>query len=155
MSTTTSASACNKLVCIREEDSFHKLMELSLYDAQNLIRDWMEHDRFNADPLLDEEDTPIPSRLVTEGDDDITLRRITDKSSLVDWGDETIGDTHIGKRKLKTISKKGKAKKSKRVLESDEEIPSSGQSPKYQESNDNTFATDTDNLGARGGGGGG
>jgi hypothetical protein len=114
----------------------------------------MEHGHSNADPLLDEEDTPIPSRLVTEGDDDITLRRITDKSSLVDWGDETIGDTHIGKRKLKTISKKGKAKKSKRVLESDEEIPSSGQSPKYQESNDNTFATDTDNLGARGGGGG-
>jgi hypothetical protein len=27
----------------REEDPFDKLMELSLYDAQNLIRDWMEH----------------------------------------------------------------------------------------------------------------
>jgi hypothetical protein len=76
-------------------------MELSLYDAQNPIRDWMEHDRSNVDPLLDEEDTqsdtPIMSRLVTEGDDSTTLRRITGKSSLVDWADETIGDTHIGK----------------------------------------------------------
>jgi hypothetical protein len=76
-------------------------MELSLYDAQNLIRDWMEHDRSNVDPLLDEEDTqsdtPIMSRLVTEGDDSTTLRRITGKSSLVDWANKTIGDTHIGK----------------------------------------------------------
>jgi hypothetical protein len=43
--------------------------------------------------------TPILSRMVTEGDDSKTLHRITDKSSLVDWADETIGDTHIGKRK--------------------------------------------------------
>jgi hypothetical protein len=41
----------------REEDLFHKLMELSLYDAQNPIREWMEHDQSNVDPLLDEEDT--------------------------------------------------------------------------------------------------
>jgi hypothetical protein len=43
--------------------------------------------------------TPILSRMVIEGDDSKTLHRITDKSSLVDWADETIGDTHIGKRK--------------------------------------------------------
>jgi hypothetical protein len=110
-------------------------MELSLYDAQNPIRDWMEHDRSNANPLLDEEDTqsdtPIPSRLVTEGDDDTTLKRITSKSSLFDLADEIIGDTHISKRKLKTIPKKGKAQKLKRVLGSDEETPSLGQSLKY------------------------
>jgi hypothetical protein len=41
----------------REEDPFDKLMELSLYDSQNSIRDWMEHGRSNEDPLLDEEDT--------------------------------------------------------------------------------------------------
>jgi hypothetical protein len=41
----------------REEDTLDKLMELSLYDAQNLIQDWMEHGRSNDDPLLDEEDT--------------------------------------------------------------------------------------------------
>jgi hypothetical protein len=40
-----------------EEDSFDKLMELSLYDSHNPIQDWMEHGRSNADPLLDEEDT--------------------------------------------------------------------------------------------------
>jgi hypothetical protein len=119
----------------REEDPFHKLMELSLYDAQNPIRDWMKHGRSNANPLLDEEDTqsdtPIPSRLVTEGDDDTTLKRITSKSSLFDWADEIIGDTHVGKRKRKTIPKKGKAQKLKRVLGSDEETPSLGQSLKY------------------------
>jgi hypothetical protein len=41
----------------REEDPFDKLIELSLYDAQNLIRDWMEHGRSNMNPLLDKEDT--------------------------------------------------------------------------------------------------
>jgi hypothetical protein len=41
----------------REEDPFDKLMELSLYDSQNPIQDWMEHSRSNEDPLLDEEDT--------------------------------------------------------------------------------------------------
>jgi hypothetical protein len=37
----------------------------------------MEHSRSNEDPLLDEEDTqsdtPIPSRIVTQGDDVRTL----------------------------------------------------------------------------------
>jgi hypothetical protein len=72
----------------REEDQFDKLMELSLYDAQNPIGDWMEHGRSNGDPLLDEEDnqsdTPISRKIVTEGDDSRTLQRITGKSSLVD-----------------------------------------------------------------------
>jgi hypothetical protein len=85
----------------REEGSFDKLMELSLYNAQNLIRVWMEHGRSNANPLLDEEDThsdtPIPSRLVMKGDNDTTLRIITVKASLVDWADETLVDTHIGR----------------------------------------------------------
>jgi hypothetical protein len=95
----------------REEDPFDKLMELPLYDAQNLIRDWMEQGRSNAYPLLDEDtqsDTPIPSRIVTEGDDTRTLQKITGTSSLVDWVDKNVGDTHIGKRKQKTMSKKGK-----------------------------------------------
>jgi hypothetical protein len=56
----------------------------------------MEHGRSNADPLLDEEDTksdtPIPSSVVTEGDDSRILRRIIGKSSLVDWDDENIDD---------------------------------------------------------------
>jgi hypothetical protein len=75
-------------LCKREEDPFNKLMELSLYDAQNPIRDLMEHGRSKADPLLDEEDTQsdttILSRIVTEGDDTRTLQKITGTSSLVD-----------------------------------------------------------------------
>jgi hypothetical protein len=63
------------------------------------------------------------------------LRKITGKSSLVDWADKTIGDKHIGKRKLETITKKGKGKKPKRVLGSDESTPSPGRSPPYQELN--------------------
>jgi hypothetical protein len=63
---------CNKLYQ-REKDMFHKLIELSLYNDTNPIREWMEHDRSNADPLLDEKDTqsdtPISSRIVTQGDD--------------------------------------------------------------------------------------
>jgi hypothetical protein len=55
----------------REENLFHKLMELSLYDEHNSIRGWMEHGRSYVDPLLDKEDTqsdtPILSRLVMEG----------------------------------------------------------------------------------------
>jgi hypothetical protein len=47
--------------------------------------------------------------------------------------------------------KKGKWKK-KRVLESDEETPNPGQSPKYQESNITTSATDTDDGGGGDGG---
>jgi hypothetical protein len=102
MLTTTFASACDKLI------------ELSLYDTHNPIQDWMDHGRSNEDPLLDEEDThsdnPIPSRLVMKGGDSRTLQRITDKSSLANWADETVGDTHIGKRKHKTITKQGKGK---------------------------------------------
>jgi hypothetical protein len=39
------------------------------------------------------------------------------------------------------------------VLESDEETPNPGQSPKYQESNITTSATDTDDGGGGGDGG--
>jgi hypothetical protein len=46
-------------------------------------------------------------------DDARTLRRITGKSSLINWADEA-GDTHIGKQKLKTITKKGKGKKNQK-----------------------------------------
>jgi hypothetical protein len=63
----------------------------------------MEHIWSNEDPLLDEENTQsditILSRIVTQGDDSRTLQRVTGKSSLVDWADSTVGDTHIVKRK--------------------------------------------------------
>jgi hypothetical protein len=74
----------------------------------------MKHGRSNDAPLLDEDtqsDTTMPSSLVTECDDARSLQKITGKSSLVEWVDETIGDTHIGKRKQNTMKKKGKGKK--------------------------------------------
>jgi hypothetical protein len=59
--------------------------------------------RSNAEPLLDKEDTesdtPIPNRMVTQDDDTQTLRPITGASSIVDWAEQNVGDTHIGKRK--------------------------------------------------------
>jgi hypothetical protein len=106
---------------VTNENTFDKLMELSLYDSQNSILDWMEHDQSNDDPLLDEKDTQsdthIPSRIVTQGDDTRTLQRITDKAYLVYWVDETVGDTHIGKHKQKTMTKKGKGKNRRECLE--------------------------------------
>jgi hypothetical protein len=63
----------------------------------------MEHSWSSEDPLLDEENTQsditILSRIVTQGDDSRTLQRVTGKSSLVDWANSTVGDTHIVKRK--------------------------------------------------------
>jgi hypothetical protein len=81
----------------------------------------MDHGRSNADPLLDEEDThsntPILSRIVTEGDDTTILQRITGTPSLVDWVDKNVGDTHIDKRKQKAMTKKGKEKNKRKCLE--------------------------------------
>jgi hypothetical protein len=107
--------------------------------------------RSNAEPLLDEEDTvsdtPIPNRTVTEDDDRQTLRQFTGTSSIVDWAKQNMGNTHIGKRKLKAGPRKDKGKKVKTteevVLESDESTPSpdEGQSPPYKESNLSTLAS--------------
>jgi hypothetical protein len=47
----------------------------------------------------------MPSRIVTERDDARSLQKIIGKTSLVEWADETVGNTHIGKRKQKTMKK--------------------------------------------------
>jgi hypothetical protein len=61
--------------------------------------------------------TPILSRLVTKGDDLRTLRRITGKSSLVNYAYETIGNTHR-QTKTKDHYKEGqKQKKQRECLE--------------------------------------
>jgi hypothetical protein len=46
---------------------------------------------------------------------------------------------------IRSLERRAKAKKPKRVLGNDDETPSPGQSPKYQESNDSSSATDSDN----------
>jgi hypothetical protein len=49
--------------------------------------------------------------MVTEDDDTSTLRWITCASSIVDWAEENVGDTHIEKRKIKVGPRNDKGKK--------------------------------------------
>jgi hypothetical protein len=85
------------------------------------------------------------------------LRQITDTPSIVGWAEQNVGDTHIGKKKLKVGSRKNKGKKAKTmeegVLGSDESTPSpdEGGSPPYQESNLSSLASSDDNDGDDGG----
>jgi hypothetical protein len=52
-----------------DDDPFNQLVELTLVDASNLIREWMERARSTVQPELDgespETDAPIPSSMVT------------------------------------------------------------------------------------------
>jgi hypothetical protein len=88
--------------------------------------------------------------MVTKDDDRRTLRQITDTPSIIDWAEQNVGDTHIGKRKLKVGPRKDKGKKAKTmeegVLVSDESTPSpdGGGSLPYQESNLSTTASSDD-----------
>jgi hypothetical protein len=87
--------------------------------------------RSNAESLPDEEDTesdtPLPGRMVTQGDDTRTLRQITRSASIIDWAEQNVGDTHIRKRKQKVGPRKEKGKKAKVIdealLTSDEPPP--------------------------------
>ncbi|XP_062191201.1 uncharacterized protein LOC133894997 [Phragmites australis] len=77
-----------------DDDPFQRLMELTLNEDNNPVRDWMETGRSNAAPELDEEDTdsdvPLPTHLVTD---------IVNTPDLQQWAATTVGDTHTGKRK--------------------------------------------------------
>ena len=121
----------------------------------------MEHGRSNAPPLLDEEDTesdtPLPSHLVVRDDTAGQLQRITGTSSLGDWADENVGDTHIGKRKTLSVTKKQKGKKKvksvqERPVGSDEDT-TDGEGrriPTYQESNDSSSPSTSPSAGGQG-----
>jgi hypothetical protein len=91
--------------------------------------------------------------MVTQDDDTLTLRQITGASSIVDWAEQNVGDTHIGKMKLKAGPRKDKEKKVKvmgeAVLGSDESTssPDEGRSLPYQESNLSTLASSDDDDG--------
>jgi hypothetical protein len=77
--------------------------------------------------------------------------------SIVDWAKQNVGDTHIGKRKLKARPRKDKGKKAKTtdeaVLGSDESTlsPYEARSPHYQESNLSTSDSSDDDGGDGGG----
>ena len=93
-----------------EADPFDRLMELSLYDSSNPIREWMEHGRSNSDPVLNEEgtetDSLVPSHLVTDDDAGRQLLRLSRAATISEWADQNVGDTHIGKRKVQSARTK-------------------------------------------------
>lgn len=51
-----------------EEDLIDQFTQISFYERDNPIREWMEYGRSNKAPVLDEEDEgtdiPIPSHIV-------------------------------------------------------------------------------------------
>jgi hypothetical protein len=87
------------------------------------------------------------------------LRQIIGYVSIADWAKQNLGDTHIGKRKLKVDPRKEKGKKQKvmdePLLGSDESTlsPDEGCSPPYQSSNLSTSASSDDDDDGGGSGG--
>jgi hypothetical protein len=69
-----------------DDDLFNRLIELTLIDASNHIREWMERARSTVQPKLDEEssetDAPIPSVMVTATTDPRDLQRHTRSQSV-------------------------------------------------------------------------
>jgi hypothetical protein len=86
-----------------DDDPFNRLMELTLVDVSNPIREWMERARSTVEPELDEEspdtDAPIPSVMVTAIAHPRDLQHRTGSSSILEWARKNIGDSHRGKRK--------------------------------------------------------
>jgi hypothetical protein len=64
-------------------------MKLTLVDASNPIREWMERARSTVEPELDEEspetDAPIPSAMVIFTADPQDLQRRTGSQSVSQW----------------------------------------------------------------------
>jgi len=144
------------------------MMDLSLYRQQSAIRKWMELGRSNAAPALDEDsdlsDTPVPSTIVTDIARDIPELRNLD---VREWAEETVGDTHVGKRKTRVGPSDRQRKKGKRQDDIEEEEfrtddstpdPSVGDDDDHDDGGDDssTDASD-DGIGSGGyvGGGGG
>jgi hypothetical protein len=69
-----------------DDDLFNRLMELTLVDASNPIREWMERARSTVQPELDEEspdtDASISSAVVTATTHPRDLQRRTGSSSV-------------------------------------------------------------------------
>ncbi|XP_066162205.1 uncharacterized protein [Oryza sativa Japonica Group] len=141
----------NAQIRVEDDDPLQRLADLSFYETNNHISAWMDNARSNACPELDEDsaesDAPLPSQLVSDLVNLDDLRRTTGASSIAEWADTNVGDTHIGKRKTR---KPPKARPSKKVkgkgprstsVDSDEETQGS---PEYQESNDSSSRTETD-----------
>ena len=105
-------------------DPVSSFMDLSLYRQSSAIQDWMKQSRSNGDPAFDEDsdftDTPLPSQMFT----DIGSSHGHDED-VETWAEETIGDTHLGKRKTKIgpEMRKGKKSRTEDELGSDDTTP--------------------------------
>jgi hypothetical protein len=90
-----------------DDDPFNRVMELNLVDASNPIREWMERARSTVQPELDEEspgtDALIPNVMVIATTHPRDLQRRTGLSSISEWAQKNIGDSHGGKRKTYTM----------------------------------------------------
>jgi hypothetical protein len=123
-----------------DDDPFNRLMELTLVDVSNPIREWMERTRSTVQPELDEEspdtDTPIPSAMVTAITHPQDLQRRTGSSSVSEWARKNIGDSHRRKRKTYAMRPTRHIKRQKgKAVTSDETT---------EESNDSSSKTDSD-----------
>jgi hypothetical protein len=100
-----------------EFDPALTFMDLSLHRHNEAIRDWMERERSNAPPTLDEDspisDTPLPSTLFTS-----LVREQGGTEEVQEWADETVGDTHLGKWKTRLGPSDRKEKRSKSLIKS-------------------------------------
>jgi hypothetical protein len=77
-----------------DDDPFDRLMELTLVDASNPIREWMERARSTVQPELDEDSpetgVPIPSAMVTATADPRDLQRRIGSQSVSQWARKTL-----------------------------------------------------------------
>jgi hypothetical protein len=77
-------------------------MELTLVDASNPIREWMERARSTVQLELDEEspdtDAPIPSAMVTATAHPRDLQYRTGSSSVLEWVWKNIGGSNRRKK---------------------------------------------------------
>ncbi|ONM60411.1 hypothetical protein ZEAMMB73_Zm00001d022404 [Zea mays] len=131
-------------------------MDLSLHRHNEAIRDWMERGRSNAPPTLDEDspisDTPLPSTLFTS-----LVREQGGTEEVQEWADETIGDTHLGKRKtrLSPSDRKGKRVKITDQIEEEEEDEDSDDNTTDPSAGDDGSHGDAGLYGVGGSGAGG
>jgi hypothetical protein len=122
-----------------DDDPFSRLMELTLVDASNPIREWMEHARSTVQPELDKEspdtDAPIASAMVTATTHLRDLQCHTGSSSILEWARKNIGDSHRGKRKTYAMRPTRHSKR-----QTSKAVTSKGTT---EESNDSSSKTDS------------
>jgi hypothetical protein len=130
-----------------------------LVDASNPIHEWMESARFTVQPELDEEspetDALIPSSIVTAIADPRDLQHCTGSQFVSQWARKNISDSYKEKRKTYAMRPKSQSTRLKRMSVRSDATTEDENSPIYQESNDSSSRTSTDdgNNGVDTGGG--